>query len=188
MRRISLVVICGLTQSACGLMQQAQYNSLYQEAQSNLSADLAACRKQYPARVKGQAAASMRCSNAAYARNSAAMGGGYNGDLVTLAGAKAVEASERYDAGSITETQLDVELAQIQAEFQGGSQARQAQALTVGAAQQQANAARQQAAIQQMATGAAIMAGGGAPPIAPPPMPRHTNCSTYGANTNCSTW
>lgn len=106
------------------------------------------CRQQFPKRVRGQLAAQQRCNNEVYDRY-ASLNGPLNADLVRLAGLKTLEAAERYDAGKLTDTQFDLEVAQIKAEFEGGSQARASQALTAQAAQNQAAAAQSMAATQQ---------------------------------------
>lgn len=142
------------------------------------------CRSKYPKRKRGKAADAVRCmnqANAIYTPPSI-------GDLVRLAGAKSLALAERYDAGQITETQMDVELASLDAEFQTATQTRLNQQMAVNAAQQQAAAAQQQAAMQQVLAGMAIMSGAYSRPPPPPVMPRQTNCSTFGNRTNCTTW
>ena len=175
----------GFVVSGCGLAQQAQLQQQYERSSAALQGELADCRRRYPDLVKGQAADALRCSNAAYEKNARSVPGN-NADLVTLAGAKSVAAAERFDKGLISRTELDVDLASIQAEFTGGSQVRTQQEIAVSAAQQQAAVARQQAAMQAIAAGAALMTP--PPPLAPPALPRQTNCTTYGPRTNCTTW
>lgn len=185
MRLLTVVATAGLC--GCGLAQQAQLEQLHQQSQASLQADLSACKSRYPGLVKGQAADSLRCSNAAYERNAQALPGN-NKDLISLAGAKSVAAAERFDNGQITKAELDVELAQIYTEFSSGSQNRTHQMIAAESAAQQAAAARHQAAMQGMAAGAAIMSGGLAAPPARAPFPQQTNCTTFGRNTNCTTW
>jgi hypothetical protein len=177
MRRCILVAL-SLNLSGCGLAQQAQLRSQYEQSSAVMQRELAECNRRYPKRVKGQAADALRCSNAAFERNARSVPGN-NADLVTLAGAKAVAAAERFDNGQITEAQLDVELATIHTEFAGGTQSRTNQGIMANAAAQQAAAARQQAAMQSVAAGAAIMA---------PPAPTTTNCSVFGNTMNCKSY
>jgi hypothetical protein len=129
------------------------------------------CQRKYPKRERGKAAEAIRCVNTA---NEGRLGP--DQDLVRLTGLRNLDAAERYDAGKLTETQMDLELAAIASAFESQAQARHAQAATASASQQAAAAAQRQTSMQQIMNGAAIMSG---------PQQSNTSCSTLGNTMNC---
>jgi hypothetical protein len=172
MQKLGFLALIGGALTGCGMGPQAQMQGLQMQAQMDRNAAIHDCQSRFPTRIKGQAAAGVRCMNEAHQRHPQP---GFE-DLAKLAGLKSVDAAERFDAGKITAAQLDIELATIQSEYQTSAGNRYAQQGQVTAMQQQAAAAQQRNAIQQMATGAAIMSG---PPVS------NTTCSTLGNNVNC---
>ena len=185
MRAVIAVAACGTALGACVGPQLDPVRQAQMDAAMARNTAIHECRSKYPKRKRGQAAEAVRCMNNAnslYQPPEAA-------DLIRLAGARSLELAERYDAGKITDTQLDLEIAALDAEFQTAVRSRMSQQMAVVAAQEQAAAAQRQAAMQGIMAGAAIMAGAySRPPPPPPSLPRHTNCSTFGNRTNCTTW
>lgn len=180
MRGLTMTVFA-VALAGCGLAQQAQFQEARMNAEAELHRRSAECKKSYPDLTKGTARDAIRCMNVAHAK-SGMLNGAVDRDLVELAGLKAEEEAAKFDAGKITRSQLDLELARINSEYQTASQARVNAANMTLATQQQAAAAQQRAAMQQVLTGAAIMSAG------TPPHPTQTNCSTFGRQTNCTTW
>lgn len=150
------------------------------DASAQMMRGIAECQKRYPARIKGKAAESIRCTSDAKRGYASLVG---NGDLIRLSSAKSIEAAERYDAGKITGSQLDVELASIEAEYTSGTQSRASQASIAYSAQQQAAAAEMQAIAarrqESLARAQAIN-------DAFNPKQTTTNCTAFGNTMNCT--
>lgn len=184
--RLALGLVVAVLVGGCGSSHQSQLQSAQMNEAMALNEEIIACRTRYSQRVKGQAAAGIRCATAAYDRHPMAYVG--NRDLVKLFAAKSIGIAEKFDSGEISLAEFDRQIELVDAEFQVASRGRQSQDMALAAAQEQAAAARQQAAMQGIMAGAAIMSGAYSRPPPPPPMPRQTNCTTFGNRTNCSTW
>lgn len=175
MLRFGMLVLATAT-AGCGLNQQAQMQAIGNAADEVRAKEIASCGAQYPAGVKGSAAANIRCTNAANLKFNQAIPGNGNLDLIEVANTQAVVAAEKFDAGKISKAEMEAEMALIASRTKQAFTDRGMQASNANAAQQQAAAARQQAAMNSIAAGAAIMT---------PPPPTNTSCSTFGNTVNC---
>lgn len=180
-----MAVLTSAVFAACAGPQFDSVQEAQMDAAMARTSEIHACQAAYPKRERGRAADGVRCMNAVNVKYPPPV---QIADIERVAAFKTLDAAERYDSGKLSDTQFDAEIAAIKAEFQFALQGRQAQAMAVSAANQQAASARQQAAMQSIMAGAAIMSGSTAPPPQPLPMPRQTNCNTYGSRTNCTTW
>lgn len=173
--RVVIVAVLAATVGGCGAGQSGLSHMSDAEVEAAMAKNSALheCQRKYPKRERGKAAEAIRCVNTA---NEGLLGP--NQDLVRLTGLRNLDAAERYDAGKLSETQMDLELASIASAFESQAQARYAQTATAAAAQHQAGA-QQQAADQQRSM--ALIAAG-ARMMTPPPS---VSCSTFGGITTC---
>lgn len=141
--------------------------------QAAIQNGIADCNQRFQRRVRGQAADYQRCVSETNNRYAAISGAAYATDLIRLAGAKSIEAAERYDAGKLTESQYEVELASIDAEQRGGAHGRETQAAAAQAAVNQAAAAENIAATQRLRTVQDAFA------------PKNTTCTGSGNSVTC---
>lgn len=166
-RLIALLGAMALT--GCG--QQAHLQSHAQEARFVFDRDLAACREKFSPKPIMPRLKCEQATKAAFENARAQAIGRSDRDLVELLHAKERAIAERYDTGSISQTQAEAELAQIR--FETG---------TIVA--QRDNVAAASLAEQRRASAALFLAGAA---MVTPPRPINTTCRTVMGTTHCQT-
>ncbi len=176
MRNKSVIVICSILMSGCGLAQQARFRNDEADATTQQSIALAECNRLFPDKNQKPVKARIECLNNADLNYQYAMArsiGRSEIDIVSVMAAKRLVAAERYDNGLTTSAQYSAEVAEIGSAATSQILARKNNAMVAQAAVNQANAAEQQAAAaRQQAITASI--------------PRQITCNTYGTMTTCN--
>lgn len=162
----SLVACASLFAAGCG-------GNPGMSPQEAIQHGISDCNQRFQRRARGQAADYQRCVSETNNRYAEISGAGYAIDLTRLAGARSIESAERYDAGKLTESQYEVELASIDAERRGGIHGRATQTATAQAAVNQAAAAENIAANQRLRTVQDAFA------------PKNTTCTGSGNSVTC---
>ena len=163
----SLIACASLFSAGCG-------GNPGMSPQAAIQNGISDCNQRFQKRVRGQATDYQRCVSETNNRYAEISGAGLATDLIRLAGAKSIEAAERYDAGKLTESQYEVELASIDAERRGGAHGRATQTAAAQAAVNQAAAAENMAATQRLRTVQDAFA------------PKNTTCTGSGNSVTCS--
>lgn len=171
--RSILIIVVAAHLSGCGLAQQAQIQKDADVAVARREAGFQDCDRRYPDKRKKPITPRMQCLNDVvieYAVAADRSVGNPFMDLVKLRNARVLAAADKFDKGQTSVAQLEVELAESDAEYTNQVTIRTNNAAMAGAAQQQAAAASQQAMTS------AIRA-------ATPPRP--VACNTLGNSTTC---
>lgn len=128
--RYALILVCGLLAGCAG-------NKLIDEARSRQDAEIAECERKIPPKP---ATPRYKCIASALNKFHESINDPH-ADLARQTGARVVVAAERFDAGKITQAELDLERATAVSAYHSEINRRRNEALTANSAAAQADAA-----------------------------------------------